>query len=195
MCLLNRSKPVAWNPCKAMEHHLHLYDLDETRKNRVPAHSDQGNIRKHLRDHHRSECRHLRSVVWDSPISSRLLSPGVCTFPAVLPGEAWTAGHISEHPALNHMWSTIRWQESELGTENGPDSRPSQRSSRQSAAKCHCFITSNAKEARSVCLVICPGACVEFNGLKPSHGRRVSQMKLLGHRWPVLLNKKCRVSA
>lgn len=81
---------------------LYLQDLDKPWKHRVPAHSDQRHIGEHLRDDHRRQGGHWRSVVGTSSnwFSSCVVAPGLRTFSAVL-RETRAASLVPEQPPLD----------------------------------------------------------------------------------------------
>lgn len=96
-----------WSSEKTIQDDFHLQDLNEAWKHRVPAHSDQRHIWKHLWDYHWRQGGHWRSVVGTSSyrFSSCVFSPGLRTFSAVF-REARAAGHVPEQPALDlDPWS------------------------------------------------------------------------------------------
>lgn len=156
-------------------HHPHLYDLDEAGEDRIPAHSDQRHVGKHLWDHHGCESRHLSSTVRNSPISPRLFSPGPLTFPAVLSREACTASPIPEPPAQTHVGWRGRCQEICLAGENSPDPHPAVRSEGEPAASSRWCADLEVGEVVWAYFMWGPGAGIEPRGLELALGRSTAQ--------------------
>lgn len=147
-----------------MLHHPDLYDLDEAREDRVPAHCDQWYVGEHLGDHHGGQSSHLRSVPGDTPVSRRFVSPR--TFRIVFSWEASAAYTVPERPSLNRPGMRLRWLEHWLDTDNGSKASPTLRPKSQPAARGHSSGSGGVRHQwRS------PGAKVEPWVLEPlQHG-------------------------